>query len=173
MGTTLRATKRLPVLNGLEIGFDRHFLPVPEGLPSSKYLVLIVSDSCRFSAAQMKVWATVLTRIHFTADDRLILVGTHGTGLVNTLAMQARAQNLVVQQTSITSVPRFAQETGIGWTPETLVLDENRRVRIASEVVTPIVFDEIMKFFSSEPAVHHEEVSLWETGFGGGTLRRR
>ena len=111
--------------------------------------MIVISDSCGICRAEVPTWHRLLARLMMRDTDKLILVAARGRTLADDLGVEAAKYGIRTFRVTPTNRVGFSQETGIGWTPETLALDAGNHIRVSSEVVTPTVFDELLAFFGS------------------------
>lgn len=144
---TLHSPKRPLVLNGLLFRLDRHLSRPPHGAGQSRALVLISSDACRYSWDELPRWRRLIAELHFDKDDTLLLISLSGRAIQQHLEEAARLRQVVPLSSLVTDQVGFIQETGVSWTPHTLVLRDSI-VRTSSERVTPTVHVLIKESFS-------------------------
>ena len=144
-------TSRPAVLNGLEVRLDRHLEPAVRTTGGrGRYLVLISSDQCPYSLAEVDRWRELLARVPFGPDDTVIHMSVSGTGVAGELADM---EHVPFQFLQFTDYAAFAQETGLAWTPGVAVLDARFRLRLASSRVTPTVAKHVANFFGNNVEV--------------------
>ena len=74
-------TSRPAVLNGLEVRLDRHLEPAVRTTGGrGRYLVLISSDQCPYSLAEVDRWRELLARVPFGPDDTRSTSGSRVSG---------------------------------------------------------------------------------------------
>lgn len=143
----MQETTRPAVLNGLEVRLDRHLEPaVQTAGPHGRYLVLISSDHCPYSLAEVDGWRELLGRVPFRSDDAVIHMSVSGTGVASALADM---EHVPLQFLQFTDYAAFAEETGLASTPAVVLLDARFRLRLASSRITPTVAKHVVNFFNN------------------------
>ena len=139
-------------MSGLELPFDEYLQPafVP-GTTSSRYLVLVSSDTCPYSRAEVKHWRELLQRAPFRHNDEVVFISTLGNQIASELLPVLEQRHVHTQSLLVADKAAFVERTGIAWTPGTVVLDAAMRVRLAPERVTPAAQREITSFLSAVP----------------------
>jgi len=135
------------LVNGLELTLNRCL--DPPFAPESRrgwYLLIVVSDSCRFSHHEVPTWTSLMRDLPFSSDDTVIIVSTHGDQLARQLDRVASTRPVRHAVLRVTDILAFGLSTGLQGTPRTVILDNTRRVRLVTERVTPTVADLIRVF---------------------------
>jgi hypothetical protein len=143
--------QRPQLLNGLTVRLDRVLLPAWKKEEAKRYLVFVSNDSCRYSQAQLPKWTQFLKEARLAPDVLVLFISTNGSSIPSRLRAAAADAHIPHAVYAITTVNRFATDAAIAWTPETVVLDSNLKVRIASEALTPVVAQQIRERLSSNP----------------------
>ena len=142
-----RETQRPPLLSGLFFRLDRFVSPQVAPGTASRYLVIVLSDDCQFSAQQMPKWTTLIRTLPFRPSDEVLLITTSGRIAADRLATFVASRSVRGRRIEIVQRAGFTQETGVSWTPATLVLDGRMRVRLVAERITEVVESSIKEMF--------------------------
>lgn len=137
-GEVVIESQRPPLLNGLRFRLDRFVEPAVLPGRAERYLVIVLSDQCRFSAEDMPRWTTLLRTLPFRETDEILLISTSGRSAADELAKVAADRSVRTQRLDVVQRAGFSHQSGIAWTPATVVLDHEMRVRLASERVTDV-----------------------------------
>jgi hypothetical protein len=147
----LRAHPRTFLLSGLLFRFDGNVNgTLPTGNAHSRFLVLISSDECQFSRDEAAAWIRLIRTISFKNSDAVVILTMSGTSVPSQVAEALRAQGVSYHVLSVANESRFAQETGVAWTPESIVLDSDHRVRLSAERVTRAFAKQVQDFFEQQ-----------------------
>jgi hypothetical protein len=142
----LRSIRPMFALNGVVVRLDQHVQPaLMRGNEKTRYLLLTSSDRCQFSRAAVSAWSEMLRRIQFAADDRVVLLSVSGKEIPNQLYSIA-SKRARTERAMVTDAIAFSQETGIGVTPVTAVLDSSFSIRLISSRITSVYLDEVYRF---------------------------
>jgi hypothetical protein len=134
------------ILNGLL------FRPGPGSadLPTTgRQLVLVTSDTCSFSQAGVPEWLQLVEEINFRSPDSVSVISLRGRTLPDHLSARLSELGVPHQVHVLTDVSKavFMQQTGIAWTPEIMLVDEQRRIRLSSPRLTPSLRDALVRSF--------------------------
>jgi hypothetical protein len=123
--------------------------PIERG--DGRYLVIVTSDVCQFSQAQLTKWVVLMKTLPFAPQDQVLVISTSGDEIARALAATAAEIGVHFSAHHVRQLAGFGQETGIAWTPETLALDSQFRIRLSSENVTAVFREELGKWFAHLP----------------------
>lgn len=146
-GNFLEANKRPVLFNGLPLILDP-FVEPPLIDKFTRYLVIVSSDECAYSQREVTNWTRLLREAPFSAKDVVISISTVGTKIPSQLESILSMRRVAFRRQRVTNIGAFGQQTGVSWTPQTLVLDKEMRVRLQSEKVTQVVFEEVLRQLS-------------------------
>ena len=132
----------LHVRLGPEIGLERQVDA------KGKILVLVTSDTCSHSRRQAAALLSFLHTLSMSPDDLVLLLSTDGPRIPFELAEALGNTPGRLQTLKIIDNVTFAKATGIAWTPQVIALDHHRVVRLASEVLTDVMANELRTFFA-------------------------
>jgi hypothetical protein len=132
--------RRPPLVNGLKLTLDAYLQPPIPQQQHRRYLVFVTADSCAVCRAELPVWQAFLENVRLTTSDAVILVSFNGNEIPGALATAVRERTPApVFSTAVSNSAGFMAQTGIAAMPEILGLDSDRRIRISSETLSPIV----------------------------------
>lgn len=145
----LSSRARPSVLNGLEVPFDRFVIPPPPTVSAtSRRLVIVSSDRCRYSEAAVPSWITLIRRLDLLPNDDILFVSTYGRKLHSQLIAGLDTSTAThIRFATVKQQAVFAQTTGISWTPELVGIDGDGRVRLATEIVDERTAELFREFF--------------------------
>lgn len=147
---SIRQVNQPPILlSGIEIRLDRFVAPpvMASHRSDSWTLVLVCSDLCPQSQAEVPAWMRLLDAVSWGDDDRLVVLTAHGRQIPDQLLSGSRVRSIRHEIVRVTDVMSFRARTGIGWTPATLALDGAMRVRAVTERLTPMAADHLIRMF--------------------------
>jgi hypothetical protein len=138
-GNVLMSSHRPPLLNGFLLRLDRFVDPAVMPGSADRYLAFVLSDACRFSAEDLPRWAALIRTLPFQSSDEILLITIFGHQGVDELARVAALRSIRTRRIDVVQRAGFSQQTGVSWTPATLLLDGDMRVRLVSQRVTDVV----------------------------------
>ncbi len=147
----LRTTTRPPVVNGLPLRLAPFATLVRDsapGLEAERYLVLVASDDCPYSEAEIPAWTELLRGLAFRRADVVLLISLKGRRIPAAIEPVVRRRGVPYRLSEVANRVGFAEATGLAWTPETLVLDRHLRVRLATERVSDPASALIKRWFA-------------------------
>ena len=151
-------SSRPPVLNGL---LFRQANSKPDTTSAGRQLVLVTSDSCRFSQTQVPEWLTFASELKFLPTDSVTLVSLNGDSLPRRMAKRLSGMGIPHRIQVLTGGPKavFMLENGVAWTPDILIIDEHRRIRLSAPRLTAAVREELARWFSGQHEPSRSTVS--------------
>lgn len=122
--------------------------------------MFVTSDRCAACLAQVPSWIALLDELQRTGGGpfQVVVLSKHGT-LVPSRLRAAFDGRLFVDV--VDNVSRFAQRTGIGWTPALVLLDPSHRLRLITETLTPTIRREFIEAIQTRS---RKETGKWFDG---------
>ena len=148
-GRVLKRSNPPILANGLRLPLE----PFVDSLQLSAkdYLAIVTADDCGYCLKEVGAWLSLLESIRLDGDEEVLLLTTSGRNIPSQLEKVLKRRGARYQILNIEARAAFGQRTGISWTPETLVLDREFRIRISSERVTPTVRELVLRWFDVNP----------------------
>jgi len=143
-------TRRPYLLNGIQLRLDRYVLPTfaPPSRTNGRYLALVSSDECPFSRSEAEVWRSWLHSLPFRSVDAVLFISLSGSKTAAALAPPLDARRVRHSAILVSQVHGFAEETGLAWTPHTLALDGQLRIRVSMERCDSKGYEIVRAFFA-------------------------
>jgi hypothetical protein len=147
--SALAATQRPFVLNGLRLSFARNVVPaLTQTGTSGRYLVLLSSDTCLYSQAEVGSWSSLLDAVPFQKEDVVVFVSLNGDKIPRSLIPIVEKRDVRHEVLNVTDVVGFIEHTGLASTPRLLALDSQLNVRLVPPRGTQASIDSLNEFFS-------------------------
>jgi hypothetical protein len=112
-------------------------------------LVIVLDDSCKACIAQMSRWNELVGKVPASAIAEVLLISFRGDALVRQLGRVLHEKRFNFRGVLVKNSRLFSASTGIGSTPQTIVLDERGRIQlIQGGVLTEGALDTVATFVS-------------------------